>query len=847
MPFREYERKRDFRHTPEPKGAEGAHRSGSLYVVQKHAARRLHYDLRLEMNGVLKSWAIPKGPSLDPTDKRLAVHVEDHPLEYGSFEGIIPEGEYGGGTVMLWDRGRWEPEGDPWSGYEKGRLVFRLLGEKLRGSWTLARMGGKPDAEQRNWLLIKKKDGETRAKKQYDIRTGQPLSVLTGRTMEEIAASEDRAGAAGKGDIFSPKSQQILDDLLSELSEIPSARRSEMPAVLKPQLATLVKKPPAGDHWLHEVKYDGYRILCIKNEEKVRLITRNGKDWTDKFAAVVRAVALLPVECVLDGELVMINTEGKTDFQSLQNILTGKDTGRLVYYAFDMLYCSGYDIRSGPLLERKKILAKIFKISPVSSSLVYGDHIEGEGNRVFEHACGLGMEGIVSKKADSRYVGRRSRTWVKAKCLKRQEFVIGGYTEPSGSRIGFGALLVGYYDDEGNLKYSGRVGTGFDGSFLRDFAHRLKKLESKDSPFRNPPTGREARGVHWVRPELVGEVEFTAWTDDNLLRHPSFKGLREDKPSREVTRETSKDKTGALVRERIMRGNSIAGVTLSHPDRILYPEQGLSKRAVALYYEEVAERILPHVVERPLALVRCPQGRRKDCFYQKHLTGEVPESLLNVPIQEKEEERIYAVIQDLGGLISLVQLGVLEIHPWGSRRDRLERPDRIIFDLDPGSGVQSEQLVEIAGLLHALLDEIGLKNFIKTSGGKGFHIVVPLMRRSGWVEAKAFAKRIAEKMTRMRPDLVVSTMAKPKRHGRIFVDYFRNSRGATAVAPYSTRARPMAPISVPIRWEDLSPELSPSQFTVENFSSAQSAHDPWQGFFDIRQSLTKSIKKRVGM
>jgi bifunctional non-homologous end joining protein LigD len=845
MALREYRKKRNFRHTPEPRGGEGTFGSGRLYAIQKHAARRLHYDLRLELDGVLKSWAIPKGPSLDPADKRLAVHVEDHPLEYGSFEGIIPEGEYGGGTVMLWDKGQWEPEGDPGKSYRKGRLVFRLSGEKLRGSWILARMGGSEDGE--NWLLIKKEDGE--AKKSVDIVSTQPHSALTGRTMEEISASEDRVWSGTEGELSPASSPRSPRGLKSEISKMRGARRSEMASdPPRPQLATLVKEAPTGEQWLHEIKYDGYRILCIKRRDHVRLITRNGQDWTDKLTPVARSLSSLPMDCIFDGEVVVAGPGGKADFQALQNILAGLKTGNLVYYAFDILYCAGHDVTSSPLVERKKLLKKLFESFLAPSSLIYGDYIQGDGDRVFEQACRLGTEGIVSKRADSRYEeGRRSRSWVKVKCVKRQEFVIGGYTEPSGSRSGFGALLVGYYDESGSLSYAGRVGTGFDESALLNLTSRLKKLERRGSPFRDPPKGRDARGVHWVQPALVGEVEFTEWTDDGILRHPSFKGLREDKTPLEVRRETGKTSspaTGGTVRR-----NTIAGVTLSNPDRILYPEQGLSKRSLALYYEGIAERILPHLVDRPLTLVRCPKGRQKKCFYQKHLSGEVPESLLEISIQEKKEKGSYAVVKDLAGLISLVQLGVLEIHPWGSRRDQLERPDRIVFDLDPGPGIQSEHMVEVVQLLHELLNEIGLKNFLKTSGGKGFHVVVPLVRHSGWAEVKAFAKNVAVVMTRMRPDLVISTMEKSKRREKIFVDYLRNTRGATAVAPYSTRARAGAPVSAPIRWEDFSAEISSDQFTVENlsFPEGESNQDPWDGFFDIRQSLTKRIKDRLKM
>ncbi len=828
MTLRSYRQKRNFHHTPEPEPGRSKGDPGRTYVIQKHDASRLHYDLRLELDGVLKSWAVPKGPSLDPSRKRLAVQVEDHPVDYAGFEGTIPEEEYGGGTVMVWDRGTWEPEGDPDQGLNRGHLTFRLQGEKLQGGWNLVRMDRASDPEKKNWLLIKKRDAEARSDPPKDASDLDDRSVLTGRTLEEIASGEDLP-KSNPGDLFA----------------VQGARKAPMPDPPSPQLAVPAKQPPRGDAWLHEIKYDGYRILCVKDRGEVRLITRNRKDWSDRFPHVSRAAAALPPDSfILDGEVVVLRADGTPDFQALQNILKGRTSERAGYYVFDLLHGEGRDLTPVPLEERKRILQRLLK--GVSPPLVFSDAIRGNGHRVYEQACRMGFEGIVSKRADSPYEPRRTRTWVKVKCVKRQEFVIGGFSEPSGARSGFGALLLGYHDDESRLVYAGRVGTGFTEKTLQGLYKKLTSLERKTSPFHNPPTGREAGSVHWVRPTLTAEVEFSGWTDDRILRQASFKGLRPDKPAEEVTLEIPQPvQAPASGRNPGHRRNRVAGVALTNPDRILYPKQGLTKLDLARYYEHVADRILPHLEDRPLTLVRCPEGHEDDCFYQKHLDEQIPGTLMEVPIREKEEERVYAAVRDLPGIISLVQLGVLEIHPWGARRDKLERPDRMIFDLDPGPGIRPKHLVEALNLLHTLLDDLDLQSFLKTTGGKGFHVVVPLERRATWDEVKTFAGKAADRMVRTNPDLLVSKMSKAERRGRIFVDYLRNARGATAVAPYSTRARPGAPVSVPIPWEDLSEDLSPDRFNLENVSTF--SKDPWPGFFDVRQRLSKKRKRKLGL
>lgn len=839
MGLKEYKDKRDFRKTPEPEGRGDASPSGRLYVIQKHAASRLHYDLRLELGGYLKSWAVPKGPSLVAGEKRLAVQVEDHPIGYGTFEGIIPEGEYGGGTVMLWDRGEWKPEGDPEDEYARGRLHFELFGEKLRGSWALARMGG----EGKDWLLIKRRDAFARKR---DAFTGKSdRSVLTGRTMKEIAAAKDAVWQEG-GIVRPPPAESVAgpESFAPSIKKIPfdpstltRAVRGDIPADLKPQLAILADTPPEGDEWLHEIKYDGYRLMARITGGTVRLISRNGKDWTGRFSDLADDLTNLPpADAVLDGEIVVQRPDGTTDFQALQNHLQGIPSGKLLFYLFDILYFGGYDLTNSPLSERKDLLRRLLdQMPPGPATLRYSDHIEGKGGAVYRHACRFILEGIISKRRDSPYQQKRNRSWIKVKCQSRQEFVIGGYTPPSGGRTGFGALLLGYYNGESSLHYCGKVGTGFTESLLKSLTARLEALRSETPLFENPPIGREARDIRWVRPELVAEVEFTAWTREGILRHPSFKGLREDKPAAEVRREA-----GGMFPSREIR-STVAGVRLTHPERVLYPDQGITKFALARYYEKVADHILPHLIHRPLTLVRCPRGAEKTCFYQKHFEEDVPDNLRGVLVRESDGEGMYAVADDLKGLIRLVQMGVLEIHLWNSREEKLEFPDMMIFDLDPGPGVAWERVVWAALRLRDTLSGIGLRSFLKTSGGKGFHVVVPLVPESGWDAVKNFSREVAENLVRRHPDRFVATMSKKEREGKIFIDYMRNGRGATTVAVYSTRAATGAPVSAPIGWDELSPGLKANAFNIDNLPARLSSmgEDPWKDFLRVSQSIPR--------
>jgi len=863
MALESYHEKRRFQRTPEPQGKVEATPAGNLYIIQKHAASHLHYDLRLELDGVLKSWAVPKGPSIKPSEKRLAVHVEDHPIEYGSFEGTIPEGEYGAGTVMLWDRGTWEPEGDPHAGYAKGDLKFKLHGEKLKGSWVLARMKGKAGGEEgKNWLLIKKRDDAAISGPEPEPVEAMKLSVASGRTMEEISSRNDRFWISPSG--------------------LPGARRAEQPEFLRLQLATPADKPPQGENWLHEIKYDGYRILCRLGGGNARLFSRNKKEWTDRFPQIAEEAAKIPIESAfLDGEVVVIDENGRTDFQALQNILQGVSGGKLVYFVFDIPFCAGYDVTQTPLIKRKELLLKkLLSLMPSGgeSRILYSDHIPGQGESVFQSACKLGLEGIVSKRIDGSYENGRTRSWLKVKCFLRQEFVIGGFTNPAGSRTGFGALLLGYYSPQGKLVYAGKAGTGFNDQTLETLSNRLKRMEIDAPRFSNPPAGYEAKGVHWTTPELVAEVEFSAWTEDGILRHPSFKGLREDKDPRDVVRENyggqrtedggqrtgdggqrtgdggqrmgdggQRTGDGRRKEERAGRISSSAGAALSNPERVFFPEIGVTKRALAEYYTDIADWIMPHLAGRPLTLVRCPEGRGKGCFFQKHLGDAAPEVLRTIPVMEKDERVYYSVADNIDGVIALVQMGALEIHVWGSREYMLEQPDMMIFDLDPAPEVDWSAIIRAAGLMRERLSNLGLESFVKTTGGKGLHIVVPLTPKADWETVKVFSKAVADSIVRDNPREYIATMSKQKRTGKIFIDYLRNGRGATSIAPYSTRSRLGAPISTPVAWDELTADLKPDSYNIQNIRRRlfHLQANPWAEYFSIRQEINGEMKAKL--
>jgi bifunctional non-homologous end joining protein LigD len=840
----EYRRKRNFKRTPEPGGASARRRGkggngGNTFVIHKHAARQLHFDLRLENNGVLESWAVPKGPSMETGVKRLAVRVEDHPIEYGNFEGTIPKKEYGGGTIMIWDRGAWTE-----TRRSDGRIDFVLAGHKLSGSWTLTRTGKNDRKGCDNWLLIKRSDPHT-AESLPQSEVEMDRSVVSGRTMAQIAEGQDPAEAHESGH----------ERAATDARSVPGARRARAPLRVKPQLATLVDAVPTGPEWLHEIKFDGYRIVASLEKGSVRLWSRNGKDWTRRFSSIAASLEKIPAaSAVLDGEVVAMEKNGVSSFRKLQQSLSEDRTGELVYQAFDLIHLDGASLRDTPLLERKRALSGLLERADFegSGSVRFTEHLEGDGADLYAHACRLGLEGIISKHVNARYRATRNRQWRKVKCVRQDELLVGGYTDPQGTRIGFGALLLGARDDQGKVVYAGKVGTGFSNRQLKSVLARLQKLKTAQCPFDSCP---EQGGIHWVRPELVAEVEFTEWTRDGRLRHPTFRGLRDDKNPEDIRMPELSDSNmdsniGVPARKsKRSRENQVAGVTLSNPDRVLYPDQGITKLELARYYEEIASWILPQVRSRPLSLLRCPQGRVKECFFQKHPGVAISKHIARIDIREKSGTTSYLYIEKLSDLVALVQAGTLELHVWGCTVTDLERPDTLVFDLDPGPDVPWPDVVEASRSLHHRLHDLGLDGFVRLTGGKGLHVVVPLKPKSGWDEVKGFARAVASAHANDDPKKFTTNMSKAKRRGRIFIDYLRNGRGATAIASYSTRARKGAPVAVPIRRDELSPALTSNRYNIDSVRRRLAAlrSDPWEGFEEARRPLTRKLLATVGV
>lgn len=845
MALETYRQKRNFQSTPEPDG-KSAEATGNAFVIQKHDATRLHYDFRLEMDGVLKSWAVTKGPSLLPGEKRLAVHVEDHPLEYGDFEGTIPKGQYGGGTVLLWDQGTWSPIGDPHKGYAKGHLEFELGGQKLAGRWHLVRMHGKPREKRENWLLIKGEDEFARMETDVDILEERPESAKTGRSLEEVAenAAAKRVKArkprkaATKSRSVPARTEPEVEAEVPDLAGIKGARKAPMPDFIEPMLATLVSSAPRGERWLHEIKFDGYRLLAHVEAGRVKLLTRSGLDWIRKFGkGVVTALQDLPLgSAIMDGELVVETSSGATDFSALQADLSTGRADRFIFYVFDLPYLDGYDLGSLPLIERKRLLEKL--IPPGNATVRLSGHIDESGAMVLQHACRLSLEGIVSKLRDAPYRPGRGKSWVKSKCSARQEFVIGGYVPSTVSRKGIGSLALGVYEG-GKLQHVGRVGTGFSADVAELLQAKLERLRTDEKPFENALTAEEQRGVRYVRPELVAEVEFRAWTADGHLRHASFRGLREDKMAKEIAREAPK----ATAKEPQPQRQT---VKLTHADRLYWPEEGITKEGLADFYADEWRLMAPYVVGRPLALLRCPNGIEGERFFQKHAWKGLNPNIVTVADPQDPGEEPWVSINDLDGMMGLVQSAALEIHPWGSTIGDWERPDIIILDLDPGEDVPWQSVLDAAQEVRQRLKDAGLSPFVKTSGGKGLHVVAPLRPSAEWPEIKAFTNSLAEAMASDSPDRYVATITKSKRHGKILIDYLRNQRGQTTVAPYSTRARPGAAVSTPITWEELEPGIGPAYFTVANLPARLAAmkSDPWDGFRTAAVPLEAGKKKR---
>jgi bifunctional non-homologous end joining protein LigD len=805
-----YHQKRNFARTSEPEGMTEMAGEGLRFVVQHHLARRDHYDFRLEWDGALLSWAVPKGPSYDTRDKRLAVQVEDHPLEYRNFEGTIPKGEYGGGAVMIWDEGCWEPYGDVAEGLRDGMLKFVLKGRRLKGKWALVRWKRKAGESKDNWLLLKEKD-------EY-ARTGDGISQFTtsirsGRTMAEIEGGED---------------ERITRNPFSSTGV---------------QLAKLVNRVHEGEDWLYELKYDGYRILAYIEGNSVRLITRNGQDYTTRFPDV--AYSLIDWAngraMVLDGEMTITDTAGKTDFQAIQNSMKNPQVQNLTYIIFDLLALDGADFRGYRLIDRKETLEALMKDAP--KTLYYSRHVRGNGQENFVAACEAGMEGIVGKKADSIYSGTRNADWIKIKCDQRQEFVIGGYTLSDKRTSGVSSLLLGVYEGK-ELVYAGRAGTGLSESSMKELAEKFAGIERMEPPFKLAPKSRSNEKITWLEPELVAEIKFAEWTEDNLLRQASFKGLRTDKESKEIKREKADDETQPLSSgketEKAMEANAnsiiIEGIKISNPDKVIFEDPEITKGDVIRYYAQAAERMLPYVSRRVLSIVRCPKGISQACFYKKH-PAPGSKGIVTIPVANSDgETEDYFYIEDSSGLIAEAQMGTLEFHTWGSRVDELEKPDIMVFDLDPDEGMELSRVRQGVRDLKNILAELSLNAYLKTSGGKGYHVVVPLKPAVAWEEFYDFARRVAEVMEQKWPDRYTSNVRKAKRKGKIFIDWIRNGRGATSIAPYSLRARKGAGVSMPIAWEELD-TVAPDGVNMADALQRIGGNDPWQDFFRNNQQF----------
>ena len=799
-----YNRKRDFSKTREPRGRR-LKGQGDSFVVQKHEASRLHWDFRLELDGVLKSWAVPKGPSLDPDEKRLAMRTEDHPLDYGSFEGTIPKGEYGGGTVMLWDQGRWipDPRKDPAKTIEEGHLHFTLEGERMKGEWVMFRLKPRPGEKAEPWMLKKVTDDFADPDKGDALVDNCVTSVTTNRTMAEIAsgAAVWRSNRGGrKGGRARKKAGKAP------------------PPFQEPQLATLVDEVPPGNSWLHELKYDGYRLLLSVGEGVATAWTRKGLDWSDKFKPLVKAAARLPAGCLIDGEAVALDEKGCPSFQLLQSSLKG-GSADLAFYAFDLLVDQGEDIKKLPNLERKERLAAL--LEGVHPPILYGDHVLGRGEDLFREICKSGGEGIISKKADAPYKGVRTRNWLKIKCIQRQEFVIIGWSE-SDRRRGFRSLLLAVKEGR-KLTYAGKVGTGFNGALIEELMERMEPLEVDKAAAEVPRPDR--KGAHWLKAKLVAEVNFAEFTDDGILRHPSFVGLREDKPAKDVVREvpqhlekaTAPKRKPSRKRKREAATAESFGIDISSPERVIYPEIGLTKKDLADYYAQVEPLVMIDAAKRPITLIRCPGGRTGECFFQKHDKGTFGPHVKQIPIEEKDgSTEDYLYFDDIRGLLASVQMGTIEFHGWGSKVAKVEYPDRLVFDLDPDVGLDFGNVKEAAVLLRELLEGLGLQSFPLLSGGKGLHVVVPLDASEDWPTVKSFAERFSRAISEAEPKMFTANIRKEQRKGRIFLDWLRNQRGATAVMPYSARAREGAPVAAPVAWDELDEYGSGHHFSIRD-------------------------------
>ena len=850
MALDEYNRKRDFAATPEPGGeakptGKRGQRHALQYCIQKHDATRLHYDFRLELDGTLKSWAVPKGPSLDPKSRRLAVHVEDHPLDYATFEGTIPAGHYGAGDVIVWDRGIWIPQGDPEEGYRKGKLKFALEGEKLSGTWNLVRTRMEGGKEQ--WFLIKSNDESARPESEYDIVREQPDSVLSDRTLIPRKRGKAKLEVDAKP-VKTPPARRARKK--ADQVTLSGAKAAALPESIKPQLATLVESVPDGD-WRYEVKFDGYRIMARIDSGKVQLFTRNGHDWTAKMPQQAEALAALGLESAwLDGEVVVPNEDGTPDFQALQNAFEVGRSGTIVYYLFDLPYLNGMDLREVPLEERRAALSQVLEHNDNDLLRFSADFTE-QPESVLESACQMKLEGLIGKRAGSTYVSKRSSSWVKIKCKNRQEFIIVGYTDPKGARSGFGALLLGLHDEAGALHYAGKVGTGFNQVTLKSLHAKLTALEVEKSPLAKAPPAADVRGAHWLKPELMCEVAFAEMTRQGVIRHSVFHGLRSDKPAQAITHERpAKAATTGSGKAAASTANSAGKIKISNPERIIDKTIGATKMELARFYAEVAPWALPHLRHRPLALVRAPEGIDGELFFQKHTEKLSIPHITQLDTALFPDHAALMTIDTPEALVSAAQMGTIELHTWNAVAPVLDHPDRFVLDLDPDPALPWKRMVEATQLTQTLLDEIGLQSFLKTSGGKGLHILVPLEPVHDWAEVKAFSQAIAQYMAKLMPQHFSAVSGPKNRVGRIFIDYLRNSQGASTVAAYSVRAREGLGVSVPIHRDELADLKGANLWTIRNLMprlEEQGDDDPWAGIDATGQRITADMRERLRM
>lgn len=823
-----YNAKRDFAGTPEPAGEVAQAGEARIFVVQEHHASHLHYDFRLELDGTLKSWAVPKGPSLDPHVKRMAVQVEDHPISYAGFEGTIPEKHYGAGTVIVWDAGTWQAEGDAADAYAKGRIKFTLAGHKLRGHWNLVRM--KPRAGERSpiWLLIKEDDDEARPETDFDLLAERPGSVLNKQLDKE-----------GQKDGQNEDQKDGSKEVRPEKKDDGGKDDAALPATFAPQLATLADSMPVDlDAWAFEAKLDGYRLLVRIEKGEARLFTRNSHDWTDKLRPLAEGFGQLGLpDAWIDGEVVAAGPRGTPDFQVLQQAFDGQDTVHLVYYAFDLPYVDGQDLRDQPLDARRARLRTL--IGDATSGMVrFCQTLEGDPHALLKQACEYGFEGLIGKRRDGQYVSRRSPGWIKLKCGRRQEFVIGGFTEPRGSRSGLGALMLGVYED-GTLRHAGNVGTGFNEKTLADLRARLDAIATDQNPFSDR---KLPRGSRFVKPELVAEVAFSEWTQDGHLRHPVFHGLRMDKPARQI--DVEKPKTPALE-----------GLRVTHGERVIDKETGTTKLDLLRYYASAAAAMLPHMQDRPLAMLRLPEGVGGEAFFQKHTDAREIAGMRHLDPAFDPGHGALLVADEPLALLSAVQMNAVEFHTWNAtvpsagsseKPTRIALPDRLTFDLDPGENVPWPQVQEAAQLLGAFLKELGLKSFLKTSGGKGLHIVLPLQPKDDWDAVKGFGQKVAQHMADVIPARFVAKSGPKNRVGKVYIDYLRNGYGATTVAAWSVRARPGLGVSVPVTWDELPQLTGSAHWNVANVASRlEVGNTPWDEYEGAAQTLA-AASERLG-